>query len=194
MPTTRHDIGYHGTLDIKANAIIEQNYFIPSSKDTEWLGKGVYFFAHKQHAIDWANREASKPRNIGKASCVLSVDLDYEPSDLLDLDDPEQLQMLNDFVSASMEKLKSSETALIQTIGRAARNANGMVILYADEVTGSMERAITETERRRKKQMAYNTAHHITITITIRNHYSTFTRFNFHNDLVLKLRIKFIYQ
>ena len=87
MPTTRHDIGYHGTLDIKANAIIEQNYFIPSSKDTEWLGEGVYFFAHKQHAIDWANREASKPRNIGKASCVLSVDLDYEPSDLLDLDE-----------------------------------------------------------------------------------------------------------
>lgn len=122
MPTTRHDIGYHGTLDIKANAIIEQNYFIPSSKDTEWLGEGVYFFAHKQHAIDWANREASKPRNIGKASCVLSVDLDYEPSDLLDLDDPEQLQMLNDFVSASMEKLKSSKSAPVVNLSSAAKH------------------------------------------------------------------------
>ena len=65
-------------------------------------------------------------------------------------------------LDADKEGFLRSETALIQTIGRAARNANGMVILYADEVTGSMERAITETERRRKKQMAYNTAHHIT--------------------------------
>lgn len=50
---------------------------------------------------------------------------------------------------------------MIQTIGRAARNANGQVIMYADSVTGSMERAITETERRRSIQMAYNEAHGI---------------------------------
>lgn len=59
-------------------------------------------------------------------------------------------------LDADKEGFLRSETSLIQTIGRAARNANGQVIMYADEVTGSMERAITETYRRREKQMKYN--------------------------------------
>ena len=65
-------------------------------------------------------------------------------------------------LDADKEGFLRSETSLIQTVGRAARNADGRVIMYADSVTGSMERAITETNRRRKKQMAYNEANNIT--------------------------------
>ena len=64
-------------------------------------------------------------------------------------------------LDADNEGFLRSETSLIQTIGRAARNAEGLVIMYADTVTPSMRAAITETERRRKKQDAYNKAHGI---------------------------------
>ncbi len=64
-------------------------------------------------------------------------------------------------LDADKEGFLRSETSLVQTIGRAARNAEGRVIMYADEMTGSMERAIGETNRRRKKQQEYNEAHGI---------------------------------
>ena len=64
-------------------------------------------------------------------------------------------------LDADKEGFLRSETSLIQTIGRAARNAHGQVIMYADEVTGSMERAIMETERRRALQLAFNEKHGI---------------------------------
>jgi excinuclease ABC subunit B len=65
-------------------------------------------------------------------------------------------------LDADKEGFLRSETSLIQTIGRAARNVDGRVILYADTVTGSMERAMAETQRRREKQEEYNTEHNIT--------------------------------
>ncbi|MCI6720262.1 MAG: UvrB/UvrC motif-containing protein, partial [Clostridiales bacterium] len=72
-------------------------------------------------------------------------------------------------LDADKEGFLRSETSLIQTIGRAARNANGQVIMYADTITPSMRRAIDETERRRKLQEDFNRAHGIVPRTIVKN-------------------------
>lgn len=91
----------------------------------------------------------------GETDVLVGVNLLREGLDLPEVS-------LVGILDADKEGFLRSETSLIQTIGRAARNVNGEVVLYADNITGSLARAISETERRRKLQLAYNKKHGIT--------------------------------
>ena len=122
---------------------------------TEYLVKSGIKAKYMHHSIKTIERtEIIRDLRLGVFDVLVGINLLREGLDLPEVS-------LVAILDADKEGFLRSETSLIQTIGRAARNADGMVILYADRITPSMDRAMTVTEERREKQDAFNKAHGI---------------------------------
>ncbi len=117
------------------------------------MGIKVKYLHSDIHTLE--RPEILRDLRLGVYDVIVGINLLREGIDLPEVS-------LVAILDADKEGFLRGEQALIQTIGRAARHQDGRVIMYADKITGSMERAIAETERRRKIQVAYNEEHHIT--------------------------------
>ena len=123
---------------------------------SSYLDEAGIRIRYMHHDIDTMERmEIIRDLRLGEFDVLVGINLLREGLDLPEVS-------LVAILDADKEGFLRSETSLIQTIGRAARNAQGQVIMYADTATPSMERAIRETNRRREIQMQYNLEHHIT--------------------------------
>ena len=122
---------------------------------TEYLAEHGVRVRYLHSDIDTVERvEIIRDLRLGEFDVLVGINLLREGLDMPEVS-------LVAILDADKEGFLRSDRSLIQTIGRAARNLNGKAILYADKITGSMERAIGETERRRKKQLAHNQANNI---------------------------------
>ena len=123
---------------------------------TDYLGEHGVRVRYLHSDIDTVERmEIIRDLRLGEFDVLVGINLLREGLDMPEVS-------LVAILDADKEGFLRSEKSLIQTMGRAARNINGIAILYADKITGSMQRAMSETERRREKQVAYNKLHKIT--------------------------------